>query len=237
MLITPKRIPEQTEEVSNGDHYQKRVKAMMLQELYPFFIERMIKEVGFGPGKALEIGPGPLPLGLFFCKQTQWEVVGVDISEEMIDLARNVVAQEDLKGRYRAKLANAESLPFDTGTFDLIFTSGSLHHWLSPEKVFQEIERVLAPGGTVVIFDLCREVFVTEEEFSQVMDTVEEQYREGLLDSLKAAYIPQEIYNLLQTSGRYFVWQRVQFEQYHRGMARFNQSVILRKPLHRQIRG
>lgn len=236
MLIASKRIPEQTEEVCDGQHYLRRVKTMMVRELYPFFIERMVKEVGFGPGKALEIGPGPLPMGFLFCKQTQWDVVGIDISAEIVELARKVMKEEDQKTRYKIEIGNAEKLPFMDGAFNLIFSSGSLHHWVNPVKILQEIERVLAPGGTVIIFDLCRELYIEEEGFNRTMGIVKEEFRQGLLDSLKAAYEPEEIYRLIQESGKFAIWQRIQLEQYHCGVAGLNQGVILQKPLRRQVR-
>lgn len=235
MLISTERIPESTQEVCDGEHYLSRVKSMMLNELFPFYIERIIKEVGFGPGKALEIGPGPLPLGSYLCKQTLWEAIGAEISEEIVQLGRKAIKEVDKRMRYRFEVANAEKLPFDDNSFNLVFSSGSLHHWSNPIKVFQEINRVLAPGGTVVIFDLCREVYEDEESFQNIMDSIKADYRQGLLDSLKAAYLPMEIYNLIKMSGRLDVWQRIQLEQYHYGVAKLNQCIILKKTLQRRI--
>jgi ubiquinone/menaquinone biosynthesis C-methylase UbiE len=236
MLIAQKRISEQTEEQLDGQHYIRRVKALMTNEIYPFLVERMVKEVGFGPGKALEIGPGPLPMGFSFCKQTQWDVVGIDISLEIVELARKAMKEDEQKMRYKIKMANAECLPFLDGAFNLVFSSGSLHHWVNPVKVLQEIKRVLAPGGTVIIFDLYREFYGDEEEFCRLVGMVKEEFRQGFLDSLKAAYVPGEIYQLIQESGEFDTWQRIQLEQYHGGMVRLNQGVILQKPLLRQVR-
>ncbi|MGB8453606.1 MAG: class I SAM-dependent methyltransferase [Anaerocolumna sp.] len=236
MLIEQKRIPERTEEVCDGQHYIKRVKAMMVGEHYPFLVERMIKEVGFGPGKALEIGPGPMPMGFSFCKQTQWDVIGIDISEEIVELARKELKKEEQNGHYRIKVANAECMPFSDEMFNFVFSSGSLHHWLNPVKVFQEINRVLAPGGTVLIFDLCREHYGDDKYFDHIMGTVKKEFKQGLLDSIKAAYVPEEIYHLILESGTLDIWKRIQFEQYHGNMLQLNQAVILQKPLLRQIR-
>ncbi|KOM98649.1 hypothetical protein ACP49_05770 [Clostridium botulinum] len=236
MLIGEMRVPEQTEEVCDGKHYVKRVKEMMVKYHYPFLVERMIKEVGFGPGKALEIGPGPLPMGFSFCKQTQWDVIGIDISEDIVDLARKAMKEEEQTMCYRLKTANAEKIPFADKTFNLIFSSGSLHHWVNPIKVFQEINRVLAPGGAVIIFDLCREIYGNKKDFTSIMGTVQGEFKQGLLESLKAAYLPNEIYQLIQESGTLNTWNRIQFEQYHSDMLQLNQCIILKKPLMRHIR-
>lgn len=234
MLISLERIPESSEEVTDGKHYLKRVKDMMLSELYPFFIQRIIKEVGFGPGRALEIGPGPLPLGFFLSKQTQWDIEGGEISPDIVEIGRKAMKDEDKKMRYRLEVANAEDLPYKNGTFNLVFSSGSLHHWVNPVKVFQEIFRVLAPGGTAIIFDLSREVYSDKAGFKKIMDRVRDEYKQGLLESLKAAYVPEEIYGLIEKSGYLDNWQRICFEQYHSGVSRLNQCTILQKPLRRQ---
>ena len=236
MLIAPQRIPEQTEEVADGQHYLKRVKEMMVHELYPFFIERIIKEAGFGPGKALEIGPGPLPMGFYLCRQSLWEVTGGEISPDIVEIGRKAMKEEDRKAHYNMVIANAEALPFPDGTFNLVFSSGSLHHWLNPVKVFQEINRVLAPGGKAIIFDLSREVYADEAEFQRIMGTVKDEFTQGLMESLKAAYSPQEVIQLIRKSGNLNTWQRIQTEQYHCGMAWLNQCVVLQKALKRRVR-
>ncbi|HEX2925157.1 MAG TPA: class I SAM-dependent methyltransferase [Ruminiclostridium sp.] len=236
MLIAPERIPEQTEEVADGRHYLKRVKEMMIQELYPFFIERIIKEAGFGPGRALEIGPGPLPMGFYLCRRSLWEVTGAEISPDMVEIGRKTMKEEDRKAHYSMVIANAENLPFPDGSFNLIFSSGSLHHWLNPVKVFREINRVLAPGGKAMIFDLSREVYSDEAEYQRIMGTVKEEFKQGLLESLKAAYLPGEIMDIIRKSGNLSTWQRIQTEQYHCGMTWLNQCVILQKALNRRVR-
>ncbi|WP_173083999.1 class I SAM-dependent methyltransferase [Fundidesulfovibrio magnetotacticus] len=44
-----------------------------------------------------------------------------------------------------------EALPFPEGSFDLVFSMGSLEHFISPEKGLEEFSRVLVPGGRAVL--------------------------------------------------------------------------------------
>ena len=46
--------------------------------------------------------------------------------------------------------ANASSIPYDSETFDVVFADNVMEHLSEPEKVFQEIYRVLKPGGVVL---------------------------------------------------------------------------------------
>jgi SAM-dependent methyltransferase len=49
--------------------------------------------------------------------------------------------------------ADATALPFELGTFDLVCTAGTLHHVARPELVLAEMNRVLRPGGTMLVVD------------------------------------------------------------------------------------
>lgn len=51
--------------------------------------------------------------------------------------------------------ANAEDLPFSDNTFDRVIATCLLHHVEKPEKVYQEISRVLKPEGVATIFLSC----------------------------------------------------------------------------------
>jgi len=51
------------------------------------------------------------------------------------------------------QVADAERLPFEAGSFDVVHSKDSLHHMASPERAMAEYRRVLRPGGTVLIVE------------------------------------------------------------------------------------
>ena len=77
-------------------------------------------------------------------------IYGIDLSKKMIDISRS-----HAKGieNVRFELGNAAKLPFDNNSVDFIVSTGSLHHWKYPAKVFDECYRVLKQGGEGWIFD------------------------------------------------------------------------------------
>ena len=64
---------------------------------------------------------------------------------------------------------NAEELPYEAETFDLVITRLSLHHFTNPEKPFREMQRVLKKGGKLVVWDM----EATEEALRDIDDKIE----------------------------------------------------------------
>lgn len=152
---------------------------------------------GITDGQALEIGPGPGYLGLEWLKRTEsTTLVGLDISPDMQKLAIRNAQSYGLTARTQYRLGNCDHLPFSDDIFDAVFTSGSLHEWANPCGAFDEIWRVLKPGGQYFLSDLRRDMNFLMRSFLwlSVRPTT---MRPGLLTSIGAAYMPQELYNLL----------------------------------------
>jgi SAM-dependent methyltransferase len=71
----------------------------------------------------------------------------VDYSLESLKLAREHFAQQGLPGPFAN--ADATSLPFADGSFDLVFSIGVVHHVPDVARACNELARVTAPGGEV----------------------------------------------------------------------------------------
>jgi SAM-dependent methyltransferase len=73
-------------------------------------------------------------------------LIGVDPAAEMLRRARgNVDSAVELV------LGDVHRLPFPSGSFDLVLSTASGHHWSDPRTAFAEIARVLSPGGAFVL--------------------------------------------------------------------------------------
>jgi ubiquinone/menaquinone biosynthesis C-methylase UbiE len=100
--------------------------------------------------KALEIGAGT---GFFSLNLRQAgvldEVHVTDISPGMVEASeRNA---ERLGFAIEGRTADAERLPYEDGTFDIVVGHAVIHHLPDVEQAFREMLRVLKPGGRVVI--------------------------------------------------------------------------------------
>jgi ubiquinone/menaquinone biosynthesis C-methylase UbiE len=113
---------------------------------------KMAKALGEWPeepfGDALEIGAGT---GYFCLNLAQIgaieRIAATDISEGMLDALRT--SAERLGVELRTARADAEELPFEDESFDLVFGHAVLHHVPDLACAFAESRRVLRPGGTL----------------------------------------------------------------------------------------
>jgi SAM-dependent methyltransferase len=96
----------------------------------------------FAPGRLLEVGCGPGELSARVQEELGAEVVAVDISERMVELAR---------GRgVDARLGDVQELPFADGEFDCAVAAWMLYHVPDVARALDELARVLRPGGRLV---------------------------------------------------------------------------------------
>lgn len=116
------------------------------RKMYCSILERVaslrgmsLLDVGCGTGEMLYLIHSRCPA---------MRLCGVDISEKMLDTARSKLGEKaDLF------LGDAENLPFDDETFDLLICNDSFHHYPTPMAALSEFYRVLVPRGFLLISD------------------------------------------------------------------------------------
>jgi ubiquinone/menaquinone biosynthesis C-methylase UbiE len=152
-----------------------------------------IIETGINSGIVLEVGPGPGYLGLEWLKKTTGtRLNAIEISNDMIDIARKNASEYKLEERVIYIEGDAQSLPFQDNFFDAIFSNGSLHEWSNPEKILSEMYRVLRKEGRIFISDFKRNLsFIIRCFF--YLAAKPKAIRPGLFTSLNAAYTKEEI--------------------------------------------
>ena len=81
------------------------------------------------------------------------QVVAVDITPEMLAQGLSEARRQSITNISYEQGA-AEDLPYPTGSFDMVVTRFSVHHFQSPEVVVREMCRVCRSGGTLVVIDI-----------------------------------------------------------------------------------
>ena len=100
--------------------------------------------------RVLDVATGTGGQAFAFAKRG-YDVVGIDLSEEMVEVANKLNEYENL----RFEVADAADLPFEDNYFDVSCISLGLHDMplAIREKAVEEMVRVTKPKGSIVIFD------------------------------------------------------------------------------------
>ena len=94
------------------------------------------------PARILEVGCGWGELAEWLARESGAEVVAIDSSQRMVDLARERGVD--------ARVADVQALPFADGEFDCVVAAWMLYHVPDLDRGIAELARVLRPGGTLV---------------------------------------------------------------------------------------
>ena len=109
-------------------------------------VNARVLDVGCGSGWAAR---------LLAERASEGNVVGIDVSDEMVRVAREQSAQ---LSNVEYQVASAENLPFPNDSFTHAFSMESLYYYADIAKALSEIARVLEPGGLfVTVVDLYKE--------------------------------------------------------------------------------
>jgi ubiquinone/menaquinone biosynthesis C-methylase UbiE len=150
------RVPLLEEPIADMDaviQYDRGAKLYMMPE-YKYFVGKVLKQ-GIRSGRVLDIGTGSglLAIELAKAKNCNFEIVAVDISENMILKAKEKARRAGVTDKIKFMVATASALPFADNSFDIVISYASLHHWFEPVTVLNEVSRVTGENGSAVIRD------------------------------------------------------------------------------------
>jgi ubiquinone/menaquinone biosynthesis C-methylase UbiE len=101
------------------------------------------------------------------CVRPEGQVVGIDMTAEMLERSRRLAATLAL-GNVEFRHGMIESPPVEDGWADVVISNGVIN--LCPDKlgVYREIARILRPGGRMMVADSCIEKPVPEEALRDI---------------------------------------------------------------------
>lgn len=130
-------------------------------------------------GKILEAGTGKGHFALALAR-AGYSLVTFDISPEEQRIARLNIAHFGFDARVDFRIENAEKTSFSPGSFDVIFSVNVLHHLRNAYRVIDELIRLVAPQGALILADFTAQGFAVMDAIHGVEGTVHEVGSVGL---------------------------------------------------------
>ena len=116
--------------------------------------KKVVKLVGANnPKQILDIASGTGDLAIMMASLNPDKIVGLDISEGMLNVGKQKVAKANLSHMIDMVVGDSENIPFEDNTFDAITVSFGVRNFENLDKGLTEILRVLKPGGKFVVLE------------------------------------------------------------------------------------
>ena len=112
-----------------------------------------VKKIKNNPKNVLDIATGTADLAIITAKFTNAEIIGLDISDQMLKVGKEKITKNKLDSRIKLINGDAENLSFNNETFDAITVGFGVRNFENLEKGLNEIYRVIKEGGYVAILE------------------------------------------------------------------------------------
>jgi ubiquinone/menaquinone biosynthesis C-methylase UbiE len=132
--------------------YDKNTRRHRLAEMKGY-AEEVVKHIRDG-SSVLEVAPGPGYLAIELAKLGTFNIVGLDISRDFVEIARRNTKEAGVEVDFRQ--GNVSDIPFPDNAFDFVICTAAFKNFKDPLGALTEMCRVLRPGGAALIVDMNR---------------------------------------------------------------------------------
>lgn len=101
----------------------------------------------------LDVATGTADLAIEAARLNPQQITGIDISEKMLELGRQKVAEKNLDKIISLQVADSEKLPFEDAKFDVAMVAFGIRNFQHLETGLKEMRRVVRENGAVFILE------------------------------------------------------------------------------------
>jgi demethylmenaquinone methyltransferase/2-methoxy-6-polyprenyl-1,4-benzoquinol methylase len=150
-LNKKKQVEKMFDTISGNYDGLNRVISLGIDKKWRKRVVKLVVETQ--PKSVLDIATGTGDLAISFSKYEIPKIVGFDLSEGMLAVARKKVATQKIAEKIEFIQGDSEDMPFDDNSFDAITVAFGVRNFEDLEKGLSEIVRVLKPGGIFVVLE------------------------------------------------------------------------------------
>jgi demethylmenaquinone methyltransferase / 2-methoxy-6-polyprenyl-1,4-benzoquinol methylase len=111
----------------------------------------------YDPKLILDVATGTADMAILACRLLKPEkVIGIDISEMMLDLGRKKIEKEQLGNKVELQGGDSETIKFAENTFDAVMVAFGVRNFENLELGLSEMLRVLKPGGSILVLEFSK---------------------------------------------------------------------------------
>ena len=116
-------------------------------------VDRIVRGVDLQGKRVLELGSGAGGGTLVLARKYGAQVIGLELEQGLVDISREHALAAGLSQQVEFRCVEAGPLPVDDSSFDVLYTSGVVCHIEDRATLFNDVMRVLKPGGTLLGYD------------------------------------------------------------------------------------
>ncbi|MFD2516518.1 bifunctional demethylmenaquinone methyltransferase/2-methoxy-6-polyprenyl-1,4-benzoquinol methylase UbiE [Salinimicrobium flavum] len=150
-LNKKKQVEQMFDTISTNYDGLNRVISFGIDVKWRKKVVKMVSDTN--PESVLDIATGTGDLAISLAQTGAKRIVGLDLSEGMLNVGRKKINEKNLTGKIEMIQGDSEALPFSDNSFDAITVAFGVRNFEDLEKGLEEIYRVLKPGGILVVLE------------------------------------------------------------------------------------
>jgi demethylmenaquinone methyltransferase/2-methoxy-6-polyprenyl-1,4-benzoquinol methylase len=108
------------------------------------------------PQKILDVATGTGDLAIELCNLKPENIIGVDISEGMLNIGKAKIKKKNLDHIISMEVGDSEQLRFEDKTFDAVTVAFGVRNYENLQKGLKDMRRVLKPGGKLAVLEFSK---------------------------------------------------------------------------------
>jgi demethylmenaquinone methyltransferase/2-methoxy-6-polyprenyl-1,4-benzoquinol methylase len=148
------QVARMFDNISNRYDFLNHFLSLGIDKAWRKKVVRLLKPSA--PKVILDVATGTGDLALQALELQPDKIIGVDISEGMLDVGRKKIAAKGLSEKIELRSGDSENLPFSDNNFDAVTVGFGARNFENLEKGLSEIYRVMKPGATLIILEFSR---------------------------------------------------------------------------------